>query len=239
MLNNHVNVLDKGYVRLVDWMGSDLSCVNAARVSYDKESQEFDGKDEKLLAFLVRENHTAPFRHAIVSLECYAPLIVKNQWFKHLIGGIYENDHEFKGLDPFFAWNESSRRYVTENEEFYLPSQTQWRTKPENSKQGSGANASQDLGQECTEQLRDYINLGVTNYKEAMEAGIAPEQARLFLPAYAMYVRWRWTTSLQGVMHFLGLRDETHAQWEIREYARAVKMLTATKFPVSIGSLEG
>jgi thymidylate synthase (FAD) len=233
-MDNHVNVLDKGYVRLIDSMGTDLSVVNAARASYDKESVEFGERDANLLAFLVRENHTAPFRHGIIQLECYAPLMVKNQWFKHLIGGIHHNDQEFPGIDPFFGWNESSRRYVTEKEEFYVPSS--WRAKPANSKQGSGGAIEDEEFTEIldTAYLR-HINEGLRYYRDAMHNGVAPEQARLFLPAYALYVRWRWTTSLQGVMHFINLRDESHAQEEIQEYARAVKKLAATKFPVSIG----
>lgn len=245
-VENTIRVLDKGYVRLIDHMGSDLSVVNAARVSYDKESQEFDSKDERLLNFLVRENHTAPFRHAIVSFECYAPLLTKNQWFKHLIGGIHADDAEFPGLDPFFAWNESSRRYVTENEEFYVPDITQWRSAPANKKQGSGEALPayvddppfNQAGDYWTTRLMENYAKGLEAYREAMEAGVAPEQARLFIPAYGLYVRWRWTTSLQGVMHFLKLRDEGHAQKEIRDYAIAVKQLTAQHFPVSIGSLD-
>ncbi len=232
-------VLDHGYVRLVDSMGTDLSCVNAARVSYDKESPEMSEKDERLLRFLIRENHTAPFRHAIVSFECYAPLMVKNQWFKHLIGGIYTEDQEFPGLDPYFAWNESSRRYVTEEEQFYVPESDMWRSKPENSKQGSGSNVSVMQGFNLTGNLRDYIKFGVKQYQEAMEAGIAPEQARLFIPAYALYVRWRWTTSLQGAMHFINLRNKPDAQYEIQEYAKAVKTLTAGPFPASMAAMEG
>lgn len=244
-----LNVLDKGYVRLVDSMGSDLSVVNAARVSYDKESHEFDEKDSKLVRFLVRENHTAPFRHAILSFETYAPLFVARQWWKHIIGGTQDEypDLVFPGLDPFLAWNESSRRYVTENEEFYIPSMTGWRTKPDNNKQGSGAEnlpayvdeePYRRAGDFWTNALVEYQTEGLNRYREAMEQGVAPEQARLFLPANGLYVRWRWTTSLQGAMHFIALRDESHAQWEIQEYARAVKELARAKFPVCIGGLD-
>lgn len=217
-------VLDKGYVRLVDSMGNDLSVVNAARVSYDKESKEFDGKDQKLINFLIRENHTAPFRHAVLSFEVYAPLFVARQWWKHIIGGQ-------QNLDPFLAWNESSRRYVTENEEFYIPNV--WRGKPADSKQGSSETRNGKYSNEAWgETMRDVIVQGKLNYQAAMEDGIAPEQARLFLPANALYVRWRWTSSLQGVMHFINLRDEAHAQWEIQQYAKAVRAVSTSQFPV-------
>lgn len=230
--NTFVHVLDKGYVRLVDSMGSDLSVVNAARVSFDRESKEFDGKDERLLNFLVREGHTAPFRHGVLQFEVYAPLFVARQWWKHVVGG----DHGQQGLDPYLAWNESSRRYVTENEEFYVPGI--WRGKPENNKQGSTdkAQANQEV---WTALYKARIEQSLQNYKDAMDAGIAPEQARLFLPAYALYIRWRWTTSLQGAMHFIALRDEAHAQYEIQQYAKAVKMASGTVFPKSIGALDG
>ena len=227
-----VKVLDKGYVRLIDSMGTDLNVVNAARASYDKESKEFDGKDARLLQFLVREKHTAPFRHGILSLEIYAPLLVARQWWKHVVGS------ETEGMgDPYLAWNESSRRYITENEEFYIPNGDQWRTKPANSKQGSGENLAGSAGDRWSVSLENTIIDGAIKYQDAMTAGIAPEQARLFLSAYAMYVRWRWTSSLQGIMHFIELRDESHAQLEIQEYARAVRTLAATKFPVSIGAV--
>jgi thymidylate synthase (FAD) len=208
----------KGYVRLVDKLGSDLSIVNAARVSYDKEKQIIDEKDVKLLRFLWKEGHTSPFRHAALTFEIYAPLMVARQWYKYAVASTH--------LDDQNGWNESSRRYVTENEEFYIPNE--WRSKPENSKQGSGDPI--DLP-EFTQKLVETIDNGVKLYHEAMEAAIAPEQARLFLPAYGMYVRWRWTISLHGLMHFLNQRLESDAQFEIREYAEEVKRQASLAFP--------
>lgn len=231
--HDKIHVLDKGYVRFVDHMGSDLSVVNAARVSFDKESKEFGDRDDKLIKFLVREKHTAPFRHAILSVEVYAPLFVARQWWKHVVGG----DHNENPRDPYLAWNESSRRYVTENEEFYIPSE--WRGKPANNKQGSAGTVDEGIGNFYTTALRGFTSAGLEWYRTAMEQGIAPEQARLFLPANALYVRWRWTSSLQGVMYFLELRDDSHAQWEIQQYAQAVKSVARSKFPVSIGGLDG
>ena len=234
---NKIDVLDKGYVRLVDTMGSDLSVVNAARVSYDKESTEFSSNDKGLLKFLIRENHTSPFRHAIMTLEVYAPLFVARQWWKHVIGGQHN-----EGADPFLAWNESSRRYVTENEEFYVPKDHQWRSKPANNKQGSAeplparseGTDFKNGGEWWTKAMKDTAEDGLRLYREAMERGIAPEQARLFLPANSLYVRWRWTSSLAGVMHFIKLRDEAHSQWEIQEYARAVRAVGSQAFPMSL-----
>ena len=228
-MTDKINVLDKGYVRLVDTLGNDLSVVNAARVSYDKESEEFTPKDSKLIDFLVREGHTSPFRHAALTFEVYAPLFVARQWWKYAVASTHVDDQN--------GWNESSRRYITEQEEFYVPSASSWRSKPENSKQGSGEPIHYSNGAYYTNKLNDLINEGVRLYHEAMNDNIAPEIARLFLPAYGMYVRWRWTTSLQGVMTFLDQRLEHDAQKEIQDYAIAVKDLAHGAFPETFKAL--
>lgn len=218
-----IKVLDDGYVRLVDTLGDDLSIVNAARVSYDKESTEFEARDEKLINFLIREGHTSPFRHAALTFEVYAPLFVARQWWKYAVASSHVDDQN--------GWNESSRRYLTEDEQFYVPLHDEWRSKPENSKQGSGEPVNESLGMVYTNKLINLISQGTQAYHDAMDDGIAPELARLFLPAYGMYVRWRWTTSLQGVMTFLDQRLPHDAQVEIQEYAKAVKSLTTEAFP--------
>ena len=221
-------MLDKGYVRLVDVLGNDLSVANAARVSYDKESiLREDGSltiaDQRLVDFLWREGHTSPFRHAAMTFEVYAPLVVARQWWKYAVAGSHIDDQN--------GWNESSRRYITENEEFYVPQANEWRSKPENSKQGSGAPIMDGKGQYFTLALENYIKDGEELYKRAMDQDIAPELARLFLPAYGMYVRWRWTTSLHGVINFLQQRLESDAQVEIQKYAQAVSKLSEKHFP--------
>lgn len=224
-----INVLDKGYVRLVDSMGSDLSVVNSARVSYNKAKETLDEKDERLIKFLAREGHTSPFRHATLQFEVYAPLMVARQWWKYIIGSSHQ--------DPMTAWNESSRRYITEESEFYIPLADQWRQKPANSKQGSGELFDAPTGFKFEQALRTHVAEGNRLYEEAMRAGVAPEQARLFLPAYALYVRWYWTASLQGVAHFLNQRLEHDAQKEIQLYAQAVNELARKKFPKALGEL--
>jgi thymidylate synthase (FAD) len=218
-----INVLDKGYVRLVDTMGTDLSVANAARVSYDKESSEMSERDAKLIKFLWNERHTSPFRHAAMTFEVYAPLFVARQWWKHAVASTH--------LDDQNGWNESSRRYITENEEFYVPEADQWRSKPENSKQGSGAPIMEGRGNYFTTALNNYIEQGEELYQRAMDQEVAPELARLFLPAYGMYVRWRWTVSLHGILTFLDQRLPQDAQYEIRDYAEAIKELTKGSFP--------
>ena len=222
------NVLDKGYVRVVDVMGSDMSVVNAARVSYDKEVTEMGVNDYRLISFLVKEGHTSPFRHAAITFEIYAPLFVARQWWKYAVSSTHIDDQN--------GWNESSRRYITEGEKFYVPLENQWRSKPANSKQGSGEPIDPLIGKLYTEELENYINQGTHLYHKAMEDGVAPEIARLFLPAYGMYVRWRWTASLQSVINFLDQRLEHDAQAEIQEYAQAVKELMQDKFSASMSA---
>ncbi|GAA3404414.1 FAD-dependent thymidylate synthase [Paenibacillus hodogayensis] len=228
-----LTVLDQGYVRLVNHMGSDLTVVNAARVSYAKESKELSERDIKLIRFLAREGHTSPFRHVMLQFEIYAPLMVARQWWKYVIG----SSHMEGTGDSLDAWNESSRRYITEEPAFYVPGAGQWRGKPENSKQGSGDALEWEIGQKHTDELMRYIEEGLRKYEAALADGVCAEQARLFLPSYGMYVRWYWTSSLQAVCHFLDQRLEHDAQREIQEYAKAILELSEPLFPHSIGEL--
>ncbi len=230
-----INVLDKGYVRLVNHMGSDLTVVNAARVSYAKESKELTDRDIRLIKFLAREGHTSPFRHVIMQFEVYAPLMVARQWWKYVIG----STHLEGTSDSLEAWNESSRRYITEEPRFFIPKSDEWRSKPENSKQGSGDILNDDIGAKLSAELQEYIEIGIQKYESALEDGLCAEQARLFLPAYGMYVRWYWTASLQSICHFLNQRLEHDAQKEIQEYAKAVLELSKPLYPSSIIELMG
>lgn len=214
-------VLDKGYVRLVDKMGSDLSIVNAARVSFDKESYALNEKDESLIAYLIREGHTSPFRHANMQFEIYSPLMMARQHWKHVVG----SDHTMD------SWNESSRRYVTEVPEFYIPGPAEWRGAPEDSKQGSGENLPESKGKNWTEAIQLHAELSENLYNQAMTDGICAEQARLFLPAYGLYIRYYWSASLQSVLHFLDQRLDLHAQKEIQVYAEAVEEYVVQEFP--------
>jgi thymidylate synthase (FAD) len=222
-MSTHIEVLDKGYVRLVDKMGTDLSVVNAARASFAKESMEMSQADARLIQFLWREGHHSPFRHAALTFEFKAPLMVARQHWKYIVG----SDHTMEG------WNESSRRYVTSDEEFYVPQPDQWRSAPANKKQGSGEPVPIDIGSFAFEFLLEDQERALAHYNWALSSGICAEQARLFLPAYGLYVNYRWTASLQSVMHFLAQRLEEDAQQEIQEYARAVHILAQPLFPIS------
>lgn len=233
-IQRKLNVLDdKGYVILHDVMGGDITVANAARVSYDKKTDELTERDERLIAFLAREGHTSPFRHAMLQFEVYAPLMVARQHWKYVAGSSFQ---EASG-DNMTAWNESSRRYVTEDATFYVPKADEWRRAPESSKQGSGTCIAGDKGAEFTQALRLHAAEAEELYEIAMASGICAEQARLFLPAYGMYVRYYWTASLQSVAHFLNQRLASDSQVEIQAYAKAVLELSRPHFPTSLDAL--
>lgn len=223
-MTQKIDVLDHGYVRLVDVMGDDLSVVNAARASYDKESSTMSHKDAKLIDSLVKNYHDSPLRHATMTFEIYAPLMVARQWWKHTVASTHLDDQE--------GWNESSRRYVTEEPQFYIPDP--FKKAPENLKQGSGEPTDYETNDRWTKQLDAWYGYGEDLYKSAMADGIAPEQARLFLPAYGMYVRWRWTASLNALLNFITLRLGEGAQSEMTEYGKVVATLTQNHFPVTV-----
>lgn len=232
---NKIDVLDKGYVRLRDVMGDDLSVVNAARVSFDKRSDELSPKDRRLLNYLAREGHWSPFSHPHVMLEIKAPVMVVNQWYKHRIGSRFTEagigDETFD--DP---WNEMSGRYVSEELEFYVPDV--WRSAPPNRKQGSGDNLDPRMSDYWSQRYRELLMESLDAYQEALFDGMAPEQARLIPPYAAMYTKLFWTPSLYTVLRFLQLREDEHAQWEIRQYAEAVRQLVQPLFPESFAAFE-
>lgn len=220
-------VLDHGYVRLVDSMGSDLSVVNAARASFAKESQEFNEQDARLIYFLVREGHWSPFRHAMMTFEVKAPLMVARQHWKYVVG----SDHTQDG------WNESSYRYISQDFQFYIPGPEEWRSAPDNRKQGSGAPVDRFIGSQAFKTLMEDVERQMAHYNWAIDSGICPEQARLFLPAYGLYCYYRWTGSLQSVTHFISQRLAEDAQVEIQKYARAISALAQPLFPVTFQAL--
>lgn len=253
-----ITFLERSYVRLVDWMGDDLSVTNAARASYMKEAKKLRPADERLISFLADHGHMSPFRHAMVQLEVKAPLMTARQVFKYRIGAAHSPDTaELLGIEvpEALLWggqgddggsgagdllqgrNEASRRYITLPPEFYVPAAGSWRSTPENSKQGSGAPVAVEVGGEAVRRLLATIERGVADYEWALEHGICAEQARLFLPAYGLLTVWRWTASLQGVAHFLKQRLRDDAQVEIQRLAEAVRDLTLPLFPHSLPRL--
>ncbi len=267
-------VLDRGYVRVEDVMGTDLTPVNDARASYMKRSDALTDRDVRLLDFLAVNEHTSPFRGGLVKFEIKAPIMVAREWFKYRIGSHHTVDTaQYLGIEipQEFLWtgqgddgghgmmadamqsrNEASRRYVTLPPEYYTPSF--WRGKPARNKQGSGEPVPDELQRKWTARWLERQEQSLKDFEEALADGIAAEQARLFLHAYGLYTVWRWTASIQAVAWFLHQRDDGKepgapedapapnphglgAQWEIRQYARAVRKLVEPLFPHSLPRL--
>lgn len=226
MLNTYVNVFDHGQVMLQNVMGDDLEVVNAAKVSFDKRAKEFGSSEERLLKFLLDHEHNSVLRHCVLKFEVYAPLMVARQWWKYRIGSnVLEDDFRMDGLE---AWNESSRRYITENVEFYVPEQFKY--EPANKKQGSGDPLPPLYNDMHRKRLAEHYQECLERYEYALSEGICPEQARLFLPAYGLYVRFLWTCSLGTVLHFLQQRLADDAQEEIQQYAQVIQKLAEPHF---------
>ena len=217
------NVLDKGYLELVDKLGDDLTPVNAARVSFGGRSNDFEDRDRKLVKYLIKHKHHSPFRHQHIMLVIKAPEFVMRQWYKHVVG--IETTSSSSTKDH--AWNEISGRYV-EVEEYYHP--TAWRKQSKDNKQASDGELGEIEQLSMHNLYMDYLkNLEMT-YERMINSGVAKEQARILLPL-SQYTKVWWTASFQSVMNFIELRDESTAQWEIQQYAQALKQIMGEVFP--------
>lgn len=226
-------VLDHGFVELVDALGSDLTVVNSARVSFGKRKLEFDDKDEKLIKYLAEHKHWSPFRHVQLQFHCKVPEFVARQWYKHVVGIAYT---EQASVDH--AWNEISLRYVNAADfDFYTP-RPGFRSQSENNRQASTDELVPDpdgaLEKAYTEHCQNALNL----YHRLIESGVAREQARGALPL-SIYTEFYWTASLQAIVNFIKLRKHPGAQYEIRVYADAIEALTKQVVPASYKYLLG
>jgi len=213
MKNMKINVLDKGFVHLVDCMGDDRSAVRAARVSYGKELST-EEKDKKLINYLLKHGHFSPFEHISFTFHVKAPIFVVRQWFRHRIG-----------MSP----NEISRRYTSKQaDEFYLPDHI--RIQDTKNKQGSFKTDDKELTQKAINKIEKIYDETYSVYKELLDMGVAREMARTVLPV-GQYTEFYLTTNARAIMHFLDLRADSHAQWEIQEYAKAIAEVFKEKCP--------
>lgn len=211
-----IDVLDKGYVELQDMMGDDLAIVNAARVSFLGESKG-DEADKKLLNYLMKHKHSTPFEQAIMKFRIKAPVVVWWQLVRHRTARI----------------NLQSGRYmVFEEDEFYTPDEDQWRKQSASNKQGSdGVLDVKWDGQRLTNALQTHIEASYRLYDMALQKGVAKEQARLFLPAWASYYVGIVQFDAHNLMNFLRLRTAPDAQYEIRQYADAMHAIFKEVLP--------
>lgn len=216
-----IDVLDKGFIEVIDKLGSDLTVVNSARVSFGKRKEKFDESDRKLVKFLAKNKHWSPFRHMMVQFHVKAPEFVMRQWYKHVVG--IETSSASSAKDH--AWNEISGRYVPVND-FYIPDN--WRKQSADNKQASeGSIENQQTANEIFKSVMDEV---LNSYQKLLDTGVAKEQARLILPLN-QYTEVYWTASFQAIMNFIDLRDEATAQWEIQQYAKAMKELMFDIYP--------
>lgn len=204
-------------------MGSDLTVVNAARVSFDKASfwKEYEEnslfeQDAKLINYLAKHNHWSPFAHTSIQLRVSAPIFVARQLVKHQVGGV---------------WNEVSRRYVDDEPTFYFPDK--WRKRAKNVKQGSGEDY-RDVDNGDLYPVKDCLKM----YVNLLAEGIAPEQARMILPQNMMTSLY-WTGSLMFFHRVYKQRTDPHAQIETQEVAKQIGEICEKLFPVSWKALKG
>ena len=218
-----IDVLDKGYIEVVDKLGDDLTPVNAARVSFGTKSDTFEEKDRKLSKFLIKHKHFSPFRHQHVMMIIKAPEFVMRQWYKHVVG----IETTSSSVTKDHAWNEISGRYIPV-QEYYYPEV--WRRQSEDNKQASEGELDELQQKRMTQMYSEYMKNVEMTYERMVDAGMAKEQARIVLPL-SQYTLVYWTASFQSIMNFIELRDEPTAQWEIQEYAKVLKEIMFNQFP--------
>ncbi|WP_448567606.1 FAD-dependent thymidylate synthase [Thermus sp.] len=210
-----IPVLDKGFVRLVEVMGDDAAIVQAARVSYGEGTKSFR-EDKALIDYLMRHRHTSPFEMVVFKFHVKAPLFVVRQWFRHRTASV----------------NEISGRYSVLKEEFYEPEV--WRRQAKRNKQGSEGAL---LDEEATALLKETEARAYAAYQALLEKGVAREMARMVLPLN-LYTEFYWKQDLHNLFHFLKLRLAPEAQWEIRQYAKAIAEMVKAHVPMAWESYE-
>lgn len=214
-----INVLDHGFVRLVDSMGSDLSVVRAARVSYDSEPRG-DGSDDKLIRYLMRNGHTSPFESVVFTFEIKCPIFVARQWHRHRT----------------WSYNEVSARYTELPEEFYVPEAKHITTQHTDNKQMRTTVQHPDSS--LVRQQIEYFNrASFAAYKDMLGKGVPRELARSVLPV-GTYTRYFGTIDLHNLLHFIKLRIHAHAQYEIKVYGEALLQLIEPIVPVSVAAFK-
>lgn len=213
-----INIGNDGFVELMETFGSDLTVVNAARVSFDKESNEFSERDAGLVNYLAKHHHVSPFFHPQLRFRIRMPIFVAREWYRHTVG---------------FARNEISRRYVDSEPSMWIP--TELRERDANLKQGSKDSAIAN-NDEMLAIYQASMTSSLEAYNALLAAKVAPEVARGVLPQ-SMYTEFIETGSLAAYARLCGLRLDAHAQKEIQEFAAAVSDLVMPAFPHAWGAI--
>ena len=221
--NNELNVLDHGFVKLLETFGDELTIVNAARVSFGVQKTELSKGDERLINYLYKHKHYSPFRHLMFRFHIKAPEVVMRQLYKHVVGIEATSSDAVKD----HAWNEISGRYKPV-QEYYYPEV--WRKQSADSKQASDGVVSTEMNELLCEKFNKHMEETIRLYEELLDRGVAREQARLVLPMN-QYTEVIWTCSAQALLNFIWLRDEETAQVEIQQYAKAMRLMVKERFP--------
>ena len=199
-----IKCLDKGFVRLVDSMGGDDAIVQSARVSYGKGTSKVS-QDRGLIRYLMRHRHSTPFEMVEFKFHCKMPIFVARQWVRHRTANI----------------NEYSLRYSEARDEFYIPKSDQIEFQSAMNKQGRSGQVPDDLKNKVIDYFNEISDRSFEIYSELNEAGVARELARAILPVN-LYTEWYWKNDLHNLLHFIGLRSDSHAQYEIRVFSDAM-----------------
>jgi thymidylate synthase (FAD) len=211
-----IPVLDHGFVRLDEAMASDLSVVNAARVSFARRKEEMDESDEGLIGFLMRERHGTPFEHNAFRFHIRCPMFVAREWFRHRVG----------------SFNEFSMRYAKATDDFYVPEPQDVRSQVGKPGAYSFEPVPSELAETARAELQAVYEHAYATYERLVEQGVARELARAVIPVGA-YTEFYWTVNARSLMNFVSLRAADAAQLEIRRYAEAVERLFAERMPVT------
>ena len=210
-----------GTVEYVEHMGSDLTIVNSARVSFGKHKETLDEKDEKLIKYLVNHKHTSTFEHNVVTFRFVVPLYIRSQHHRHRT----------------WSYNEISRRYTDVDMRFYEPSA--FRTQHKSNRQASNTeeltNPVLSCGSDCDEMVNLHHQMALDLYSRMIEAGVCREQARGVLPQN-LYTEYYGTCNLSNLLKFIELRTHAGAQWEIQQVAHACLDIAETLWPVAVGT---
>ena len=208
-----IKCLDKGFVRLVDSMGGDGAIVQAARVSYGKGTSKMS-QDRGLIRYLMRHRHTTPFEMVEFKFHCKMPIFVARQWVRHRTANI----------------NEYSLRYSEARDEFYYPEPENIQFQSSLNKQGRSGEVPPELKQKVLDYFKENSERSFALYQELNKAGVARELARSLLPVN-IYTEWYWKNDLHNLLHFIGLRSDSHAQYEIRVFSDAMAHYVKEKAP--------
>ncbi len=222
ILDKEYRVLDKGFVRLVDYMGSDERIVQSARVSYGRGTKTVR-QDRALIDYLLRNEHTSPFEQIVMTFHVKLPIFVARQWIRHRTARV----------------NEISGRYSVMDDAFYVPQKEDVALQSTDNKQGrdTSAQLSNGMREEIRSTLENEQTHSYEQYRARIEKGIARELARVNLPL-SIYTEWYWQIDLHNLMHFLKLRLDPHAQKEIREYAIVIHEIASAIVPMAMESFD-